>query len=969
VTDVAALEAMLRDAVRGDVRFDSGARAAWSTDASNFRQVPLGVVLPRDVDDVAAAVEACRQHGAPITMRGGGTSLAGQATNAGVIVDTSKHLNRIIEVDATQRTARVEPGVVLDALQHRVGGHGLAFAPDPATHDRCTLGGMIGNNSCGVHSVIGGRTSDNVESLDVLLYDGTRLTVGATSPSELEAIVAAGGRRGEIYAALRELRDRHADQVRERFPRIPRRVSGYNLDDLLPEKGFDVGRALAGTEGTCVTVLEAVVRLTARPAHRALVVIGYDDLGDAADHVPEILDHDPIALEGMDGALFAPLAAQGQRAQGLSMLPEGRAFLIVELGADEPRQASERASSLEASLGGAGAARARVFDDPRARARIWAVREEAVGAIARLPGGDFWPGWEDSAVPPDRVGRYVADLHRLCRDHHYEVATYGHFGQGCVHARITFDLMSSAGVDRYRAFLDDAADLVVSHGGSLSGEHGDGQQRGALLERMFGADLVDAFRQFKAIWDPEGRMNPGKVVAAGAHSGADSGRLLGPTDDLRLGPSWAPWAPPTHFRLTADDGRLDRALLRCEGVGKCRREEGGVMCPSYMVTRAEEHSTRGRARLLFEMLRGEVVTGGWRSGEVFDALDLCLSCKGCMSECPVGVDMATYKSEFLSHYYQGRLRPRSAYVMGLIMYGARIASVAPRLVNGAMRSPALAGAVKRATGVAQQRPAPRLADESFGRWFARRPRPAWRPGRRPVLLFPDTFSNFFHPEVDRAVVTVLEAAGFEVLVPPRVLCCGRPLYDYGMLATARRLHAQLLDVLRPMIRAGVPIVVAEPSCCASLRDELGELAPDDPDVARLARQTHTLGELLQVHAPEWELPAGGSGVLVQAHCHQRAVMGVEHDAAVLDRLGVAWDMPDSGCCGLAGSWGFEAAKYELSMAIGERVLFPAVRDADPATVVVADGFSCRTQIEHGTGRRAVHLAQLVESRLAAAGAP
>jgi Fe-S oxidoreductase len=564
------------------------------------------------------------------------------------------------------------------------------------------------------------------------------------------------------------------------------------------------------------------------------------------------------------------------------------------------------------------------------------------------------------------VGPYLAHLRRLCRDHGYDVAIYGHFGQGCVHARITFDLTSSAGVDRYRVFLDEAADLVVSHGGSLSGEHGDGQQRGALLERMFGADLVDAFRQFKAIWDPEGRMNPGKVVDGGPDAGPNSGRLLGPTDDLRLGAGWAPWAPPTHFRLSADEGRLDRALLRCEGVGKCRREEGGVMCPSYMVTRAEEHSTRGRARLLFEMLRGEVVTDGWRSREVFDALDLCLSCKGCKSECPVGVDVATYKSEFLSHYYQGRMRPRSAYAMGLIMYGARIASRAPRLVNAAMGTPAMAGAVKRMAGVAPQRAVPPLADQSFGRWFARRPRPAWRPGRRPVLLLPDTFSNFFHPEVDRAMVTVLEAAGFEVLVPPRVVCCGRPLYDYGMLATARRLHAQLLDVLRPMIRAGVPIVVAEPSCCASIRDELGELAPDDPDVSRLARQTHTLGELLQVHAPDWELPAGDSDVLVQGHCHQRAVTGMGDETAVLDRMAVDWDMPDSGCCGLAGSWGFEAEKYQLSMAIGERVLFPAVRDADPATVVMADGFSCRTQIEHGTGRRAVHLAQLIESRLAGA---
>ncbi|TMM10171.1 MAG: FAD-binding protein, partial [Actinobacteria bacterium] len=836
------------------------------------------------------------------------------------------YLNRVIELDPGARIARVQPGVVLDVLQRYARGHGLTFGPDPATHDRCTLGGMIGNNSCGVHSLMSGRTSDNVESLDVLLYDGTRLTVGATEPAELETIIAAGGRRGEIYRDLQTLAERCADPVRQRFPQIPRRVSGYNLDELLPERGFHVGRALVGTEGTCVTVLEAVVRLTAVPAHRALVVIGYRDLCDAGDHVDEILGHDPIALEGMDGALFASESHGGGRGDGLSMLPEGNAYLLVEMGADTAGQAGVAARSLVASLGAAGAPPAKVFEDPRARSRIWAVREAAVGAIARLPGGDYRPGWEDSAVPPDHVGPYLADLRRLCHDHGYEVAIYGHFGQGCIHARITFDLKSSAGVDRYRSFLDHAADLVVSHGGSLSGEHGDGQQRASLLGKMFGHDLVEAFRRFKAIWDPGGGMNPGKVV----DSGSDSGRLLGPTDNLRLGPGWPPWSPPTSFRLSADGGRLDRALLRCEGVGKCRREEGGVMCPSYMVTREEEHSTRGRARILFEMLQSDVVTDGWRSQEVFDALDLCLSCKGCKSECPVGVDMATYKSEFLSHYYERRARPTSAYAMGLIMYSARLASCAPQAVNAAVQTPGAAAAVKKMAGLARQRTVPPFATESFRRWFTRRPRPPWRPGRRPVLLVPDTFSNYFHPEVDRAMVTVLEAAGFEVLVPPRVVCCGRPLFDYGMLATARRLYAQMLDVLRPMIRAGVPIVVAEPSCCASLRDELGELGPDDPDVARLARQTYTLGELLQTHAPEWELPSEGGQVLVQGHCHQRAVMGMGGETGLLDRMKVEWDMPDSGCCGLAGSWGFEADKYELSMAIGERMLFPSVRRADRA---------------------------------------
>jgi Fe-S oxidoreductase len=473
---------------------------------------------------------------------------------------------------------------------------------------------------------------------------------------------------------------------------------------------------------------------------------------------------------------------------------------------------------------------------------------------------------------------------------------------------------------------------------------------------MFGPDLVRAFREFKAVWDPEDRMNPGKVV----DSRPKAGRLLGPTDNLRLGAGWSPWSPATRFRLAADGGRFDRAVLRCEGVGRCRRDEGGVMCPSYRVTREEEHSTRGRARLLFEMLRGDVVTERWRSPEVFEALDLCLSCKGCKSECPVGVDMATYKAEFLSHYYERRLRPPSAYAMGLIMYGARLAACAPRLANAAARSPGVSAAVKRMAGVAPQRTVPSLAAESFRRWFTRRPRPGWKPGRQPVVLLPDTFSNYFQPEVDRAMVAVLEAANFEVFVPSSVVCCGRPLFDYGMLTAARRLHARLLDTLRPMIRAGVPVVVAEPSCCASLRDELDELAAGDPDASRLSEHTYTLAELLRIHAPDWQVPLGGGPVVVHGHCHQRAVMGMDNDAAVLEQMGVEWSMPDSGCCGLAGSWGYETNKYELSMAIGEQALFPAMRAADPAAVVVADGFSCRTQIAHGTARRAVHLAQLIE---------
>jgi FAD/FMN-containing dehydrogenase/Fe-S oxidoreductase len=957
--DVESLRRALDERVRGEVRFDAGSRGAYSTDSSNFRQPPIGVVVPRDVDDVVATVTTCREHGAPITHRGGGTSLAGQTTNVAVVVDWSKHLHRVVEIDPATRTARVEPGCVLDHLRERAGEHDLTFGPDPATHNRCTLGGMIGNNSCGTHSIMAGRTADNVESLDVLLYDGTRLTVGATPDDELERIVALGGRRGEIYAALRDLRDRYADTIRARYPDIPRRVSGYNLDELLPERGFNVARALVGSEGTCVTVLGATLRLEPARAKRALVVLGYPDAGAAGDHVPMILEHRPIGLEGFDDRLVQFLRRKGLRTDDIPLLPDGDAFLLVEFGAETQDDADAQAKTFMDEIGRVERAPdVAFFDDPAQEQKVWEVRESGLGATALVPGHPrTWPGWEDAAVPPEQIGEYLRAFRSLCARHDYDVALYGHFGQGCVHTRIDFDLVTKAGVDAYHAFLEDASDLVVSMGGSLSGEHGDGQQRGPLLEKMFGPDLVDAFRRFQAVWDPDDRMNPGKVV--------DPVRAFRTTENLRLGTSYAPWTPVTFFAFPDDSGSFEQAANRCVGVGKCRRTGGGTMCPSYMVTREEEHSTRGRSRLLFEMLDGEVVADRWRSKAVHDALDLCLACKGCKSDCPVNVDMATYKAEFLAHYYKGRIRPRPAYAMGLIMYHARLASRMPDVANFATRAPGVSSLLKRAAGLTTKRPAPRFADETFRDWFARRPR--HNAGMPPVVLFPDTFTNFLEPDVGCATTEVAEAAGFEVTIPSRVLCCARPLFDYGMLRTAKHLFRQVLRTLRPEIEAGLPIVVPEPSCCASFRDELIGLFPHDRDAQRLAQQAVTLDELLDRHAPRWEPPRVERPVLVQTHCHQGAVLDAGARRRVLEHADAAVTAPDTGCCGLAGSFGFEASKYDVSMACGERALFPAVRDASADTVVLADGFSCRTQIADGTGRRAVHLAQLLRAGLPSVG--
>jgi FAD/FMN-containing dehydrogenase/Fe-S oxidoreductase len=946
-----ALAGELRGRVRGEVRFDGGSRALYATDGSNYRQVPIGVVVPRDAADVVATVEACRRYGAPVLGRGAGTSLAGQCCNVAVVLDFSKYMRAITAVDPSARRARVQPGVVLDRLREAAEVHNLTFGPDPATHSHCTLGGMIGNNSCGVHALLGGKTVDNVESMDVITYDGLRLTVGPTSEDELAAIVRAGGRRGEIYAGLRNLRDRYAESIRARYPRIPRRVSGYNLDELLPENGFHVARALVGTESTCAITLAATVRLIHSPPYRRLVVLGYPDFYVAGDAVPAILEHDPIGLEGFDDQLVRDLTKIGLHADKLHLLPAGRGWLLVELGADDPAEVEERADVLVAALrDGAGAPDVRTYS-AREERDIWAVRESGLGATAHPTGAlPNWEGWEDSAVDPAVIGRYLRDLKALWGEFDYSGAWYGHIGQGCVHTRNNFDLHSVGGIAKFREFMAAAADLCVSYGGSLSGEHGDGQARGELLEKMYGAELVEAFRAFKRLWDPESRLNPGKVIDAF------------PLDtNLRYGADYAPVdLGPTHFSFVHDEGNLAGAASRCVGVGRCRKTDTGSMCPSYMVTGEERHSTRGRARMLWEMLQGEATPATWRNDDVRDALDLCLSCKGCKGECPVSVDMATYKAEFLSHYYAGRLRPRTAYSVGLIYWAARLAAHAPRTVNALTAAPVLSGLLKRAGGIAPERAVPRFATTTFRSWFeAREPVNAGSPE---VLLWPDTFTNHFSPEVARAAVEVLEDAGRRVVIPDRILCCGRPLYDFGMLNTAERLLRQVLTVLRPVIRAGVPVVVLEPSCLSVFRDELGNLFPADEDAKRLARSSFTLAEFLR-GLPAYTPPKLAATALVQGHCHQKAVIGMDADLAVLKAMGVEAELLDAGCCGVAGPFGFDAKHYQTSMAIGERVLLPKVRAADAATLVLADGFSCATQVQSGAGRPTLHLAELLARAL------
>jgi FAD/FMN-containing dehydrogenase/Fe-S oxidoreductase len=878
--------------------------------------------------------------------------------NAAVVFDFSKYMNRLIELDPAARRATAQPGLVCDELRDAAEKYKLTFGPDPATHDHATIGGMIGNNSCGTHSVMAGKTADNLDEMEILTYDGLRMRVGATAEDQLDEAIRGGGRRGAIYAGLKHIRDTYAGDIRRGFPKIPRRVSGYNLDQLLPESGFHVARALAGTEGTCALVLEATCRLVPSPPKRALVVLGYPDIPSSGDDVAWLMEtFDLIALEFTSRHVLENIHAKGFDFGGESQLPDGQAWLLVEFGGESQDQADSKAEELFRALERRpNAPSHRLYEEPASEKAVWQIRRNSAGTsrmppglVAGTDGHGGWPNWEDAAVPPERLGDYLRDYLRLLKDFGYDGVFFGHWGQGCIHCRINYDLRTSQGIREYRQFIERAADLVVSYGGSLSGEHGDGHGRAELWPKMFSPRLMEAFREFKRIWDPDNRMNPHKLVEPyplDAH--------------LREGADYRPLHLETVFKYPLDNGSFAEAAGRCFGVGKCRHLEGGVMCPSFMVTREEKHSTRGRARLLQEMAEASgPVEGRWRNDEVREALDLCLACKGCKGDCPVKVDMATYKAEFLHHYYKGRLRPRQAYALGLIPIWARLASRAPHLANAATHAFGLSRVVKKAGGVSPERQAPRFAEHSFMEWFASHP--TRNPHGDEVLVWPDTFVNFFEPQIGAAAVNVLESAGFRPVIPPRILCCGRPLYDYGMLTLARRYLRTILATLRPQIEAGVPVVGLEPSCLVVFRDELPNLFPNDADARRLAAQSYMLSEFLQNRAPHFEPPQLRRRAIVQPHCHHQSVVGFSDEETLLRRMGVEVDIPDAGCCGMAGSFGYEEGeRYQVSNAAGERVLLPRIRETARDTIIVADGFSCRSQIRHGTSRQAVHIAELMQ---------
>jgi FAD/FMN-containing dehydrogenase/Fe-S oxidoreductase len=970
------LEHLLKKNLRGDVHFDLGSRALYAADASNYRQLPIGVIYPRDTADVEAALAACSATKAAVLPRGAGTSLAGQCVNVAVVFDYSRYMNALNSIDPDAKLARVEPGVVLDRLRDAAEIHHLTYAPDPATHSRCTLGGMIGNNSCGVHGLLGGKVVDNVQSMDVVLYDGTRITVGPTSAEELEARIRSGGRVGEIYSGLARIRDRYSDLVRAKFPRIPRRVSGYNLDELLPESNFNVARALVGSEGTCVNVVSATLNLTASPPFRLLTVLGFEDPFQAADAVPLALEHKPIGLEGFDQLLVDFMRRKGLALRELSKLPPGISFLLVELGAWSEQKVREKSEYLASACQSWPVPPVARICTPAEAASIWHVRDSALGAVVFVPGEpNRYEGWEDAAVPPEQLGNYLRQITKLMDEYGYKSPLYGHYGQGCVHTRINFDFHSDEGVRKFREFISRAADVVLSFGGSLSGEHGDGQSRAALLPKMFGPELMQAFREFKVLFDPDNRMNPGKLM--------DAVRVYDPVENLRHEPpelaieNAALKNLETHFAFRADNGSFAHATERCVGVGACRGTIGGVMCPSYRATGEERHSTRGRARLLWELLSGALRNEGFESESVHDALDLCLSCKACKSECPVQVDVAAWKSEFLAQHYKGRLHPMQHYVFGFADKLARWGSLTPALTNALLTGPMTSPLIKHIAGVAQERRLPRLAEKSFQKsWSAasetsnvpRSHHDSQKSDKPLVVLWPDTWNNYYHPQTLAAAERLLIEVGCRVQVPKGHICCGRPLYDFGLLKAARSYLASVLEQLAPQIDAGLPFIFLEPSCASVFKDEMLELFPNDARAKRLSGQVWLLADWLaqKTDGQDWlEGRLAGANVLVHGHCHHKAVFGgAATELELLRRAGASVAPIQAGCCGMAGPFGFEADKFEVSKAIARDGLLPTVEGAGPMTLIVADGFSCREQIAQLSDRDAMHFAEVLANTCA-----
>ncbi len=945
----------LRRRIRGEVRFDAVSRALYSTDASIYEIEPIGVVLPRDADDVQAVLEVARRAQAPVLPRGGGTSLAGQAVGRAIVLDFSKYMNRIVEVNAAEQWARVEPGVVRDELGSALASTGLIFGPETSTSNRATIGGMIGNNSSGARSIIYGKTVDNVEEVRVVLASGDTLTLGALSPDEVVARARREGPEGRLYREVPGIIGSQREEVARRFPAVTRRVMGYNLDEFPPGGPFNLAKLIVGSEGSLAVVTQATLRITPRPAATVLGILHFDDLIGALEHIPEIVETGPSAVELID-RLVLDMARQAREHSRKMTFVDGdpEALLVVEYAGDRREALLPRLDALESRLRRAGFRGPMVRAvEPAAQADVWAVRKAGVGLLlgmktARKPIAFV----EDTAVPPERVAEYVRRFREIVERHGTRASFYGHASVGVLHARPILDLKQARDVEEMRQIAEEISDLVLEFGGALSGEHGDGLTRGQFITKMFGPRLSQAFRQVKAAFDPDGLMNPGKIVDAPPM-----------TASLRYGPGYRAEPMATIQDFTRDGG-FANAIELCSGVGACRKPQGGTMCPSYMVTFDEEHSTRGRANALRALISGRLPREGLTGRDLYDVMDLCIGCKACKAECPSNVDMAKLKHEFLAHYYDAHGIPLRARIFGQVATLGPVGSATAPVSNWLLGSAPVRWALHRFLGIHSRRRLPAFASQRFTHWFRTHPRKG-RPGGPRVLLLVDTFTEYYYPAIGRSAVRLLEAAGCEVaLVSTR--CCGRPMISNGMLRQAKALAAANVATLRPYAERGLPLVGLEPSCTITFKDEYPDLVPGEA-AEIVARQTFMIEEFLtMLHEAGMRLPFARQNrrVLLHGHCHQKAMIGTSASVTALRRVpGFAVQEVDSGCCGMAGSFGMEAEHYAVSLAMGERVLFKAIRDLPPEALVVAGGASCRQQIVHGTGRRAVHLVEALASAL------
>lgn len=969
--DLSALREELASLMSGEVDDSARVRAEYSTDASNYRVLPALVVFPHDSRDVALIIATARKHGVSVTARGGGTSVAGNAIGPGVVVDFSRHMNKILDIDPQARTARVQPGVVMSDLQKATAEFGLRFGPDPSTQNRATFGGMIGNNACGPHAVAYGRTADNVVELKCIDGQGRAFVAGSGDASANPGVSSAtdsGERGASLIPGLSRFVEQNLATIRQNFGRFSRQVSGYSFEHLLPENGQNLARFLVGSEGTLVMVTEAVVRLVPIPASPTLIVLGYPDMPTAARDVPAILAHKPLAVEGIDAELVEVVR---KHKGSVPELPDGGGWLFIEVGASEGEELSVIDDRVSGILAAARTDAVMVREAGPEASQLWRIRADGAGLGGRTPAGTAaWPGWEDSAVPPEHLGDYLAGLQDLMDEMNLGGLMYGHFGDGCMHVRIDFPFDEPNGVPVFREFMERATDLAVSFGGSLSGEHGDGRARSELLTRMYSPEALALFAQIKWLFDPDGTLNPGVLVTPDAIDA-----------NLRRAAA-KPTAYAGGFHFTHDGGDFTNAVHRCTGVGNCRadrRDTGHFMCPSYLASKEESNVTRGRARVLQEVTNGGFVTG-FTDRAALDVLDLCLSCKACSSDCPTGIDMARYKSETLYRAYKGKRRPMTHYVLGNLPKLAKLVTKIPyaaKVTNTLMNRGTIRKIAFAAAGIDVRRRMVRFAETSFASWVdssgAQRvatvppisPRTAAdKPvGPKYVMLWSDSFSQSLDRRGLDAMVSVLQDAGFTVLLPPDDVCCGLTYISTGQLNGAKKELTRLLGVLAPFAASGIPIVGVEPSCTAVLRDDVLDLLPDDARAGVVADMTFTLAELLTAPAPlgpdNFTMPdLTGVDVVAQPHCHHYSVMGWGADERLLKSSG-ANVTTLAGCCGLAGNFGMERGHYDMSVGVAHNSLLPALNAAAPDAVYLADGFSCRTQAEQLVGDRGVHLAQLI----------